>query len=207
MKFKYLLCIFLFSILRGISFCQDYVVNNLSSVDNLINESFIPLSNKLLTLGKENFYGVILTGITQEQEYLVESLRNSFRDFNLIIGEDSDSIDYKIIFKNPVINTKYKKIFADNILGTKKVRREVTVSYGLDIIKKKDSSLVYSQNFDKKIKDNFDLDKINSVEDNRYPFSQSILPEESTADNFFYPAIIIFTSAAAIILFFVIRSN
>ncbi len=207
MNFKYLLCIFLFLILRGISFCQNYTVNNLTSVDKLINESFTPLSNKLLILGKENFYEVSIGENTPEQVYLVETIMNRFRDFKLIIGEDSDSIDYIIIFKNPVINTKYKKIFVDNILGTKKVEREVKVSYDLDLINKKDSSLVYSQSFDKKIRDNFDLDKFNSVEDNRYPFSQSILPEESTADNFFYPAIIIFTSAAAIILFFVIRSN
>jgi hypothetical protein len=207
MNLKYLLCFFLFLILREISFCQETIVNNLSLADRLIYDSFNPLGNKLLLLGRDNFYEVILDNNNQEQVYFLESLKNRFPDFKFIIGEDSDSIDFKIIFKNSIINTKYKNIFVDNIFGTKKVKREVTVSYELELLNKKDSSLIYSQNFDKKIKDSFDLDKLNLVEDNRYLFTQSILPEEGTVNQLLFPALIVATSAVAIILFFIIRSN
>lgn len=207
MKLKYLLCILFILILRGISFCQENIINNLNSVDNLIYESFTPLSNKLLILGKSNFYEINFDNTKQDQVYIIESLRKRFPDFNFILGEDSDSIDFKIIFKNSNINTKYKKIFVDNIFGTKKVEREVNVSYELELTNKTDSSLVYSQSFDKKYKDSFDIDKLNLVEDNRYLFTQSILPEENTVNQLLYPAIIIAASAAAIILFFIIRSN
>lgn len=207
MKLKYLLCICFLLILRGISFCQENIINNLYSVDNLLNESFTPLNNKLLVLGKNNFYEIIFDNKKQDQAYIVESLRKRFSEYNFIFGEDSDSIDFKIIFSNSSIYTKYKKIFVDNIFGTKKVEREVSVTYELQITDKKDSSLIYSQKFDKKYKDNFDIDKLNLVEDNRFLFTQSILPDENTVSQLFYPAIIIAASAVAIILFFIIRSN
>lgn len=207
MKLKYLFSILLFIILRVISFSQENVVNNLSAIDRLIDESFAPLNNKLLLLGRENFYEVSLEGNKAEHLYLIESIRKKFRDFNIIVNEDSDTIDFKLLLKNPKIKIKYLKIFTDGFFGTKKVEREVLVSYDLELIDKKTSLLVYSQKFNKKYKDNFGLDKLNFVEDNRYLFSQSILPEESPVNQFLYPAIIILSSAAAIILFFTIRSK
>ncbi len=207
MNLKYLLFLAVFLLISDISFCQENISANLSLVDRLLDESFTPLGNKLTILGKDNFYEIIFDKNRQDQAYIVESLRRKFSGYKLIIGEDSDSIDYKIIFKNSNIGTDYRKIFSDNILGTKKVEREVRVSYELAIMNKKDSALVYNQSYDKKIKDSFDFDKLNLVEDNRYLFTQSILPEESTVNQFLYPAIIIAASALAIILFFVIRSN
>lgn len=190
-----------------ISYSQENLESNLNSADNLITESFTPLGNRLITLGKENFYLITLDSSRQEEIYLAESIRKNFPEYKFIIGQDFDSADYNIVFKNVLIGTKYKKIFTDNLLGTKKVKREVRVSYDIDLINERDSSLVYNQSFDKKHKDSFDLNKLDLVEDTRYTFSQSILPEESAANQIFYPAVIITASALAIILFFIIRSN
>lgn len=139
--------------------------------------------------------------------YLVESFKRKFSDYKILLNENSDSVDYKIIIKNPVFSTKYKKIFTDKVFGVKKVEREVSVSYELDIMSLKDSSLVYNNISNKKQKDNFDLDKLNFVEDNRYSFSRSTLPEENTLNQLIFPAILITASAIAIVLFFVIRSK
>jgi len=207
MKLKYLLCIFSFIIIRGISFSQDNAVTNLSIVDVLIDESLIPLGNKLLLQGNENFYELV-TDINNEQHlYLTESIKRKFNNYKLLVNEDSDSVDFIVKLKNPRIETKYTRFFTDKLLGTKKVAREVLVSYDLEITDKKNSSSVFSNKFYKKIKDSFDLDKLNIVEDNRFEFSRSVLPEESPLNKFLFPAIIIAVSAAAIILFFTIRSK
>ncbi len=165
------------------------------------------MENKLLILGRDNFYEIDAYDNQPNELYLVENIKRKFNDFKILLNEESDSIDYKIVLKNPVIKTTYKKIHTDNILGTKQVEREVSVSYELDIINKKDSSLVYNNSFNKKQKDNFDLEKLSFVEDNRYSFSRSTLPEEDSLNQYIFPAIIIAASAVAIILFFVIRSK
>jgi hypothetical protein len=173
----------------------------------LIDESFTSLNNKLIISGKDKFYEVIFDPDIQESAYLFERFKNKFYDYKLIVNEDSDSIDYKIIFKNPVLRTSYNKIYTDNILGVKKVEREILVSYILDFIEKENSQVLYNQNFKKRAKDNIDLDKVSSAEDTRYNFSSSNLPEENTLNQILFPALIIGISAAAIILFFTIRSK
>lgn len=191
----------------GISFSQENLLNNLNVINKLIDESFIPLNNKFLLLGKDRFYEIDLNGKEDEHLYLMETIKKKFNGLKLIINEDSDSSDYRLIFKNPSIKTKYVKIFTDDLIGTKKVEREVLVSYELDLIEKKSSSIIYHQKFNKKHKDNFGLDKLSLIEDRRYLFSQSNLPEESFLNQLLYPSIIIIASAVAIILFFTIRSN
>ncbi|MEO8447606.1 MAG: hypothetical protein ABI528_08935 [bacterium] len=212
MKLKYLLCIFCFLILRGISYSQDNFENNISIVNRLIEESFLSPGNKLTELGKDKFYGVSFDPRNQSESYLFERFKNRFYDYKLIVNENSDSINYVIKFKDPVINTKYSKIFTDNVIGVKKIVREITVSYKLEITKKINSSsdslrIILNQNFNKKSKDNIDLDKLTYAEDSRYRFSSSELPEESTLNQIMFPAIIVAASAVAIILFFTIRSK
>lgn len=207
MILKYLFSICLILILRGVSFSQDSFNTNLDIVQNLIEESLTPLGNKLLILGKDNFYSIKIDNNNQAGSYLLDKIIRRFNDYKLIIGEDSDSTDYITVIKNPYIRTGYKKIFTDRILGTKKVQREVIVSYEIELMNKKTSSIEYSLNFNKSFKDNFDLDKLGLVEDNRYKFSRSTLPAESKLNEILFPSIIIAASAAAIVLFFIIRSK
>jgi len=207
MKLKYLLCIFSLLIIRGISFSQDITVTNLNAVDNLIDESLFPFGNKLMLLGEENFYNLVTDGNTAQHLYLIESIKRKFNNYKILVNEVSDSIDFLVTIKNPKIEIKYNRFFTDKLLGTKKVAREVLVSYDLELIDTKNTSVIYRGNFHKKIKSSFDLDKLNFVEDSRYSFSRTVLPEESTINKFLFPAIIIATSAAAIILFFTIRSK
>ena len=212
MNSKYLLCIFYFLILRGISFSQDNFDSNIGIVNMLADESFFSLSNKLTVLGSDKFYKVEFDPNDQSGAYIFERFRTKFYDYKLIINENSDSIDYVIVFKDAMIATKYKKIFTDNVLGVKKIEREIRVSYELELTDYSRSGAdslqpLLKQNFNKKSKDNIDLDKLGYVEDKRYKFSSSDLPEENTLNQILFPAIIITVSAAAIILFFTIRSK
>lgn len=207
MKFKYLLCIFLFIILRGISFSQSESLTNLSEIDKLINEAFDPFGNKLMLLGKENFYDLSVDRNNEQQLYLIESIRRKFNSYKFLVNDDSDSIDYLVAIKNPKIEVRYNNFFTDRILGTKRVAREVLVSYDLEVTNKKESVIVYKNRFSKKSKSSFELDKLTLIEDNRFQFTVSTLPEENAANKFLFPAIIIAASAAAVVLFFTIRSK
>lgn len=207
MKLKYLLCIFSLLILRGISFSQDRIVTNLNAVDILVNESLLPFDNRFQLLGGENYYNIVTDGVKEQHLFLIESIKRKFNNYKILVNENSDSIDFLVSIKNPRIEIKYSRFFTDKLLGTKKVAREVLVSYDLELIDKKNSSSLYKKNFYKKINDSFDMDKLGFVEDSRYSFAQSILPEESSLNKFLFPAIIIATTAAAIILFFTIRSK
>ena len=57
----------------------------------------------------------------QLNEYVAGRFRNNFREYKLQFNENSDSADFKIFLSNTEINTNYKKIFTDNVLGTKKL--------------------------------------------------------------------------------------
>ena len=206
MKIKYLL-LFFFFMLRGISFSQSGSDNNLEAANKLIDDSFTSIGNKLLILGKESFYQLVYDPGNNSGSYITDRFRNRFNNYKLIINEDSDSIDYKIVFKNPLITTKYKKIFTDDLLGVKKVVRETSVSYDSEITAKDSSGFLFNQSYSKKAKDNIALDQVSNLEDNRYEFSRSDLPEENTLNQILFPAIIISVSALAIILFFSIRSK
>jgi hypothetical protein len=55
----------------------------------------------------------------QLNEYVAGRFRNNFREYKLQFNENSDSADFKIFLSNTEINTNYKKIYTDNVLGTK----------------------------------------------------------------------------------------
>lgn len=143
----------------------------------------------------------------QLNEYVAGRFRNNFREYKLQFNENSDSADFKIFLSNTEINTNYKKIFTDNVLGTKKLEREIEVKYDIKFTGKDSAEIIFVQNFNKISKDNIDLDKLEFSEDKRYSFSSSELPEENSVNQILFPAIIITVSAAAIILFFTIRSD
>ena len=143
----------------------------------------------------------------QLNEYVAGRFRNNFREYKLQFNENSDSADFKIFLSNTEINTNYKKIYTDNVLGTKKLEREIEVKYDIKFTGKDSAEIIFVQNFNKISKDNIDLDKLEFSEDKRYSFSSSELPEENSVNQILFPAIIITVSAAAIILFFTIRSD
>ncbi|MEO8446078.1 MAG: hypothetical protein ABI528_01215 [bacterium] len=206
MILKYLLCIILVLSAGGNLFSQGNIRTNVDAAGSLIDESLIQLNNKLLILGKDNLYGIMIDD-NESGEYILDNIKRKFPEYRIVFRENSDSIKYRIIFKNPIITTRYKKIFTDNILGTKKVQREVAVSYDADVIDNSNSSVIYNLNFNKKFKDDFNLENLNYIENQRYKFSRSSLPDENNTDKILFPSLIIGASAAAIILFFVIRSK
>ncbi|HMS63643.1 MAG TPA: hypothetical protein PKD83_00155 [Ignavibacteria bacterium] len=220
MKLKYLLCILIFFeiiilfILRGISYSQTGSESNLNNIDKLLDESLIPVENELLLLGNDKIYNLSVeygTENPEQQSYLIALIKRKFSGYKILINADtvefSDSINYNLFINNPSLNTRYLSIYTDNVLGTKKIKREISVSYSVKISDSGNSSVVFAKDISKKLVDSFNIDDQNVVEDKRYSFSRSNLPEENSLNQLIYPAVIILASAVAIILFFTIRSK
>ena len=211
MNIKYLLLfLFLFTI-RGISFSQENRSSNLSEINKLIEESLIPLENKLILLGKEKLYLLSDESKSIQGDYILKILKRNLSGYKILLKpgntDFTDSIDYIIKIAQPSIKTLYKKIFDEDIIGTKKVEREITVKYDLTLEDKKNLYEVFRNKFSNRNKDSFNLDEQSVIEDRNYDFSRSAIPEENTVNHLLYPALIIISTAAAIILFFTIRSN
>ncbi len=206
MKLKYFLSIALFIIHGSISYPQSDR-SNIEIIDRLIDESLVPVANRLTILGTDKLYELHSSGNDDAESYLFESLTRQYQKFRFLLGEESDSSAYKIEISRPVIKVEYKKIYTDDLLGTKRVQRVVRVSYNLQVISIKDPSNISSINFDRSTKDSFDLDKLDLVQDRRYSFSEALLPEESDLNKILLPALIVLASAATIALFFIIRSK
>ncbi len=211
MNIKYLLLfLFLFTI-RGISFSQEKSSSNLSEINKLIEESIVPLENNLILLGKEKLYLLSDESKSIQGDYILKILKRYLSGYKILLksgnSDFSDSVDYLINIAGPSIKTLYKKIFDEDIIGTKKVEREITVKYDLTLEDKKTLSGVFRNKFSNKHKDSFNLDEQSFIEDRNYDFSRSAIPEENTVNHLLYPALIIMATAAAIILFFTIRSN
>ena len=211
MNIKYLLLfLFLFTI-RGISFSQENSSSNLSEINKLIEESLVPLENNLILLGKEKLYLLSDESKSIQGDYMLKILKRNLSGYKMLFKSGnpdfSDSVDYFIKIARPSIKTLYKKIFDEDIIGTKKVEREITVKYDLTLEDKKNLSEIFRNKFSNKHKDSFNIDEQSLIEDRNYDFSRSAIPEENTVNQLLYPALIIMSTAAAIILFFTIRSN
>lgn len=212
MNVRYLLCVFFLFTIRGISFCQNESQTNLSLAAEIIGKSLVPLQNELTVLGKDKFYNLIIEGIDDEKQmFLTQVVKSRLQEFKILLNADTagfgDTIDYIVSIKNPELEIKYVSLFTDNVLGDKKVKRVISVSYELTVTDKETLSQVFSKNIANKGEDSFSLEEQNQVEDKRFNFSQPVLPEEDSINSLLFPAIIIFASAAAIILFFSIRSK
>lgn len=211
MNLKYLLCILIFTILRGIVFSQDKDVSNLYLIDKLIDESLVPLENVLEIRGKDVLYNLILNADNIQQTYFSESIKKKFPDFGFLTNlKENAATEKKIVnvfIKNPEIKVRYTGTHTDNFLGSKTVERVVSVKYEIKLLNSDDSSVVYSDIFSKKIKSNFNINNIAMVEDERFPFTKSVIPDEDTLNKLILPAVVILASAAAVILFFTIRSK
>lgn len=211
MNIKYLLLfLFLFTI-RGISFSQENRSSNLSEINKLIEESLVPLENKLILLGKEKLYLLSDESKSIQGDYILKILKRNLSGYKILLKpgntDFTDSVDYIIKIAQPSIITLYKKIFDEDIIGTKKVEREISVKYDLILEDKKNLYEVFRNKFSNRHKDSFNLDEQSLIEDRNYDFSRSAIPEENTVNHLLYPALIIMSTAAAIILFFTIRSN
>ena len=77
MNIKYLLLfLFLFTI-RGISFSQENRSSNLSEINKLIEESLVPLENKLILLGKEKLYLLSVESKSIQGDYILKILKKN----------------------------------------------------------------------------------------------------------------------------------
>jgi hypothetical protein len=200
----------------GKIYCQndeEVIISNLNITDRLLDEALMEIENKLTVLGKENLYSVKIVGANASGNYLKQKFRQFFNTYKMIYenGFDAvnsiDSVDYEISIREAVITPRYNRIFTSGFLGTRKVEREIILSFKTEIKDLQTNEVVFEKSFLKRFKDNFDLDKQLFIEDRRYDFTRSELPDEGFLNKIIIPAAVIIASAVAIILFFTIRSK
>lgn len=211
MNLKYLLCILIFFILRGIAYSQNNDVSNLYIIDKIIDESLVPLENEFLVNGNDVLYNFITDSDNEKQQYISESIKKKFQGYRFLSdytgGNDSGKEVINVSINNPELSVKYTRTYTDNFLGSIIVERIVTVRYETVFLNSKDSSVIFSNKFSKNSKSSFNIINIGMVEDRRYSFTYSVIPEESTLNKLILPAVVILASAVAVILFFTIRSK
>jgi hypothetical protein len=207
MKFKYLLWILFFTNIGGISFSQQNVESNTRIIDRLIDDGILEVKNKLIPIGNDKLFTIDYDKQNPEAEYIARKMQSGLQGFKVLLGAFNDSADYGIELSGELIKVKYSGAEAENILGTKRVKRQVTVKFVSSI--RQDTMSVKTDEviFSKTESSIFDEDMLRSVEDSPADFSRGILPEEPSAEKVLLPAIMIGISAAAIILFFTIRSK
>jgi hypothetical protein len=207
MKFKYLLWILFITNLGGISFSQQKVESNTRVIDRLIDDGILEVMNKLIPLGNDKLFKINYDKQNPEAEYVARKMQSGLQGFKVLLGAFNDSADYVIELSGESINVKYSGGDADNILGTKRVERQVTVKFVSSIKQDNISVKIDEVIFSKTENSLFNEDMLSSVEDSPADFARGILPEEPSAEKVLLPAIMIGISAAAIILFFTIRSK
>ncbi|MBK8984109.1 MAG: hypothetical protein IPM38_17780 [Ignavibacteria bacterium] len=206
MKIKCLLIFILFLYSGGNCICQENP-GNLYLIDKLINESFLSLENKMTSLGNDKFFEIEINQDKPEEIYFLDKIKQRFNGYKLFLNEKFDTSDYRITFSNIIIKPIYSNLNATDFTGNKLTGREIRVSYDYVIVRKENNERLYSDRISKKTKDNFDSERINQVEDNRYIFTKAKLPDEEGLEKYLFPSLIVAVSAAAIIMFFSIRSN
>jgi len=206
MKIKCLLIFILFLYSGGNCICQENP-GNLYLIDKLIDESLLSLENKMTSLGNDRFFEIEINQDKPEEIYFLDKIKQRFNGYKLFLNEKFDTSDYRITFSNIIIKPVYSNIKGSDITGNKLTGREIQVSYEYEIVRKENNERLYSDRISKKIKDSFDSERINQIEDSRYNFTKGNLPEEEGLEKYLFPSIIVAVSAAAIIMFFSIRSN
>ncbi len=206
-KLKYLLWIIIFSNLGGISFSQQKVETNSRIIDRLIDDGILEVRNKLIPLGNDKLYTLLYDKQNPEAEYIARRMQSGLQGFKVLLGALNDSADHVIENSNELIEVQYPGSETDNILGAKRVKREVTVKFVSSIKEERNAVKTDKVVFSKKQKSLFDEDMLSSVEDSPAEFAKGTLPNEPSSQKILLPAIMIGVSAAAIILFFTIRSK
>ena len=207
LKLKYLLLILFLTNTGGISYSQQNPESNSRIINRLIDDGIIEVKNKLILLGNEKLCTILYDKLNPEAEYIARRMQNELQGFKVLLGTLDDSVEIVVELSDELIKVKYPGTETDNILGTKRVKREVTVRFNTSIKEKRNTVDAYKVSFSKTQKGVFDADKLASVEDNQFYFSRAVVPDESSTSKVLLPAIMISFSAAAIILFFTIRSK
>ncbi len=207
LKLKYLLLILFLTNTGGISYSQQNAESNSRIINSLIDDGIIEVKNKLIPLGNERLCTILYDKLNPEAEYIARKMQSELQGFKVLLGTLDDSAEIIVELSDELIDVKYPGTETDNILGNKRVKREVTVRFNASVRDVRNNVQADKVTFSKTQKSLFDADKLGSVEDSQFYFARAIVPDEPSTSKLLMPAIMIGVSAAAIILFFTIRSK
>ncbi|MBS1493293.1 MAG: hypothetical protein JST55_07275 [Bacteroidetes bacterium] len=175
---------------------------NLENINVLLESSFDLLGDRLI-LNKDKVYLMQINHSDYETEsYFRSRIKNRFPDYKIISDANLGS-DVKIIIDSLVLDTKYQKLFEKDLLGDKYIKRLSIVKYRCYF----EGQDVQGYRFNQSYTDDFELDNLSSVENDKFFFAQGILPSQSFFSKYLVPSIVILASAAAVILFFTVRNK
>jgi hypothetical protein len=175
---------------------------NLENINVLLDASFELLGDRLI-LNKDKIYLMKINHPNHETEsYFRSRIKSRFPDYK-IISDINLGHDAVIIIDSLRIDTKYLKLFEKNLLGDKYIQRQAIVRYVCGFSGTEVEGYKFSQSFT----DDFPLDYLNSVENDKFFFAQGIIPSQSFFSKYLVPSIVILASAAAVILFFTVRNK
>ncbi|MBI5403873.1 MAG: hypothetical protein HY959_10775 [Ignavibacteriae bacterium] len=210
MKQKYLFIYFFVFLTSCLAFSQgtgEYdFKTNLEIFSKLTEKSIEKIENKIIVLGREKVFCLIIEGNEENKDFLYTKFRQKLYNFKIISEPDSASADYIVYLSRTVLNTGYIKIFG-SVLKSRKVEREISVLYSCEIKQRNSQDVLYSEMISEKKTDNFLLDNKDAVERGDYSFLKGRLPEMSFFEKAVIPGAVILASAVTIILFFAIRSK
>jgi len=210
MRIKYLSLYIAFFFFAGNVFSQgtdgNQVITNQEIFSKLIEKSLEKIENLVIMAGKENSYGVVISGNEDEKEFIFTKVRQRLYNYKIISEKDTALSDYIILIENVNLKIKYIRIFGA-VIKDRMVEREISVSFDNRLKQKTASDVINSVKVFEKYNDEFRVDKLEHVERGDYSFLKSKLPERSFFEKTLVPGIVILASAVTIVLFFIIRSK
>lgn len=156
-----------------------------------------------LILNKDKIYLLKINHSDFETEsYFRSRIKSRFTGYKIISDEKLGN-DAVILIDSLLLDTKYLKLFEKDLLGEKYIQRRSKVKYNCIF----SSADVQGYRFDRTYLDDFELDNLSSVENNKFFFAQGVAPSQSFFSKYLIPSIVILSSAAAAILFFTVRNK
>jgi len=178
---------------------------NLENINVLLDASFDLLGDRLLLNNDKVYLLEFINSKNPQNEteiYFRSRIKNKFPNYK-IISDANLGHDARIVIDSLDIDTKYTKLFEKDLLGDKYVKREVLVKYRCSF---KDTE-VEGYRFRQSFSDEFDLDRLQVMENSNFLFSQGVLPPQGFFSKYLVPSAVVIASAVAVILFFTIRNN
>jgi hypothetical protein len=175
---------------------------NLENIDILLDASFELMGDRLI-LNKDKIYLIQINHSDYEtQSYFRSRMKSRFSGYK-IISDLNLANDAKIIIDSLRLETKYLRLFEKDLLGDKYIQRQAVVKYRCSFTGHEIEGFRFNQSFT----DDFELDNLSSVENDKFFFAQGVLPPQSFFSKYLIPSLVILASAAAAILFFTVRNK
>ena len=99
----------------------------------------------------------------------------------------------------------YGEMFRDGFLGTKRLKRNVTVQWFSKITRESNGEVLFGKTFAQEYADTVNADDVANLEDNQFHSTHAEIPSDTFFDRIIEPVVIIGATGVIVYLFFHIR--